>query len=157
MTGKNNLFTKDLILLDYETNSKEEILRHMAGILEEKEYVKDTFYENLIKREGIYPTGLKANDIEIAIPHTDSIHVKKGAVFFARLKNPVVFKEMGTGENDVNVKLIFMLLIHDPKAQVNTLSNLMGIFSQKERLEILNTSNDLDEIYKNLSELINQK
>lgn len=157
MTGKNNLFTKDLILLDYEANSKEEILRHMAGILEEKEYVKDTFYENLIKREGIYPTGLKANDIEIAIPHTDSIHVKKGAIFFARLKNPVVFKEMGTGENDVNVKLIFMLLIHDPKAQVNTLSNLMGIFSQKERLEILNTSKDLDEIYKNLSELINQK
>lgn len=157
MTGNNNLFTKDLILLDYEANSKEEVLKHMTNILEEKGYVKDTFYENLIKREGVYPTGLKANDIEIAIPHTDSIHVKKGAIFFARLKNPVVFKEMGTGENDVNVKLIFMLLINNPKTQVNTLSNLMGIFSQKERLEILNTSNDLDEIYKNLSELINQK
>lgn len=157
MTGNNNLFTKDLILLDYEANSKEEVLKHMTNILEEKGYVKDTFYENLIKREGVYPTGLKANDIEIAIPHTDSIHVKKGAIFFARLKNPVIFKEMGTGENDVNVKLIFMLLINNPKTQVNTLSNLMGIFSQKERLEILNTSNNLDEIYKNLSELINQK
>lgn len=150
-----HLVNKDLILLDYEAKDKESLLKGMADILEGKEYVKETFFEGLIKREGVFPTGLKADGVEIAIPHTDPIHVNKPTIFFTRLKNPVTFKDMaGTGE-DVNVKLVFMLVIKDPKAQVSMLSNLMGIFTQKEKLEVLYTSEDVEEIYNTLVEVVN--
>ena len=148
------LLHEDLILLNYEAESKEELLQKLSKILKDKGYVKDSFTEGVLQREIIYPTGLNTNGVKVAIPHTDPIHVEKPAILVALLKNPVSFKEMGSGVNDVEAKLIFMLAVKDPSCQVETLSKLMSIFSDKDKLISIYNSTTTKEVIDKLSEIL---
>ena len=152
--AKVSLVNEELIFLDYEASDKEDLISKMSTYAKEKGYVKETFLEAILKRESVFPTGLKGENLTIAIPHTDAIHVEKPGIFFVRLKDTVKFKEMGLGVDDVDVKLVFMLLIKNPKEQVNMLSNLMGIFAQEDKIQILTNSKDNNEIYETLLDIV---
>ncbi|WP_373899320.1 PTS sugar transporter subunit IIA [Haloimpatiens sp. FM7315] len=147
----NSLLNEELIILDFEAEDKKDLLKKLSSILIEKGYVKDSFKEAILKREEVFPTGLMTESTNIAIPHTDAIHVIKPTILFAKLKNPVTFKEMGMGKNDVNAELIFMLAINNPTSQVTTLSKLMSILSNKPVLESLKSKNSTCEIMDILS------
>lgn len=149
-----SLVSKELIFLDYKASDREDLITKMSIYAKEKGYVKETFLDAILKRESVFPTGLKGESLTIAIPHTDSVHVEKPGIFFTRLEDTVTFKEMGIGVNDVDVKLVFMLLIKDPKEQVSMLSNLMGIFAQEDKVNILTNSKDQDEVYETLVEIV---
>lgn len=149
-----SLVNKELIFLDYEASDKEDLITKMSTYAQEKGYVKETFLEAILKRESIFPTGLIGKNLTIAIPHTDAVHVEKPGIFFTRLKDTVKFKEMGLGLDDVDVKLVFMLLIKNPKEQVSMLSNLMGIFDQEDKVKVLINSEDINEVYATLVEIV---
>ena len=61
----------EIVVIDGEAKTWEEAIHLTAGALLEKGYVKDTFEENCIKREKVFPTGLNT-ELPIAIPHTES-------------------------------------------------------------------------------------
>lgn len=134
MNQNQTLLHEDLIFLNYEAKSKEELLQSLSSILRERGYVKDSYTKGVLEREKVFPTGLNTEGIKVAIPHTDVEHVNEAAILIAKLKEPVVFKEMGSGINDVEAKLIFMMAIKNPEDQVKALSKLMSIFSNKEVL-----------------------
>ena len=48
----------EIVVIDGEAKTWEEAIHLTAGALLEKGYVKDTFEENCIKREKVFPTGL---------------------------------------------------------------------------------------------------
>jgi len=148
------LLHEDLILLNYEAESKEELLENLSKILKEKGYVKDSFSEGVLQREIIYPTGLNTAGVKVAIPHTDAIHVEKPAILVALLNKPVSFKEMGSGVKDVEAKLIFMLAIKNPSRQVQTLGKLMSIFSEKDKLLSIYNSTTTKEVIDKLSKIL---
>lgn len=152
--NKDLLIKEELIFLDYEASDKEELLQSLSNILREKGYVKDTFASKIIEREKVFPTGLNTGEVQVAIPHTDAIHVENAAIVFVKLKNSVTFKEMGSGVNDVNANLIFMLAVKNPKEQVNVLSKLMSILSNGEILKKLYESKTKEEVYKILSDIL---
>jgi len=154
MDDNNVLLHEELILLNYEAESKEELLQKLSKILKEKGYVKDSFTQGVLQREIIYPTGLNTNGVKVAIPHTDSIHVLKPAILVALLKKSVCFKEMGNGINDVEAKLIFMLAVKDPNLQVETLSKLMSILSDKDKLLSIYKSATTKEVIDKLSKIL---
>lgn len=129
-----SLLYENLILLDYKADSKEELLRNLAAILEDLGFVKESYGQAIIDRENHYPTGLNTLGVKVAMPHTDPIHVHKPAILVAKLTHPIVFKEMGNGVNDVEASLIFMLAITNPERHVTTLGKLMSIFSDKDSL-----------------------
>lgn len=145
---------EDLIFLDFEAEDKVDLITKMASFIEEKGYVKETFKDAILNREEVFPTGLRGENLTIAIPHTNAEHVNEPGIFFTRLKNTVKFKEMGIGADDVDVKLVFMLLIKEPKEQVGMLSNLMAIFGQPENIEVLTNSKDKEEIYSTLASIV---
>ncbi|WP_035293092.1 PTS sugar transporter subunit IIA [Clostridium sp. KNHs214] len=150
-----SLLNEEFIILDYEATDKESLLRGLANILEEKGYVKDTYIDGVLQREEEFPTGLNTPGVGVAIPHTYAKHVKKPTILVAKLKNPVVFKEMGSDINEVEAKLIFMLAIKNPDQQVKTLSKLMSIFSNEEILLNIYNSNEksqINSILKNVLE-----
>ncbi|MFD3157730.1 PTS sugar transporter subunit IIA [Haloimpatiens sp. FM7330] len=151
----NSLINKELILLDFDAKDKFDLLSKLSSILIEKSYVKPSFENAVIEREKVFPTGLITEGANVAIPHTDAIHVIKPTIVFAKLKNPITFKEMGLGKKDINSELIFMLAINNPKEQVSTLSNLMSIFSNKELLSNIKDSNDVLEILNLLTNALN--
>lgn len=148
------LLHEDLVLLNYEADSKEELLVRLSSILREKGYVKDSYTEGILKREEIYPTGLVTDGVKVAIPHTDAIHVEKPAILVAVLNKPVTFKEMGSNVNDVEAEMIFMLAVKNPDHQVSTLSKLMSIFSDKEKLLGIYNSKSTKEVIDKLSKVL---
>lgn len=151
---REELLHEDLIFINYKAQSKEDLLKKLSRVLREKGYVKDSYTEGILQREVVYPTGLNTEAIKVAIPHTDAVHVNRSTILVAVLNNPVTFKEMGNGINDVDANLIFMLAIKNPNSQVATLSKLMSILSNKERLLSVYNSKTEKEVINVLSQVL---
>lgn len=88
---------------------------YTSKILEKEQYVEPTFREAVTSREVVFPTGLEMNGIKIAIPHTDTIYVKRPFVLVNKLSTPIPFIQMGTTDKWIDVEVIFMLGIKIPK------------------------------------------
>ncbi|MHA1676660.1 MAG: PTS sugar transporter subunit IIA [Candidatus Njordarchaeales archaeon] len=122
----------DILTINLDSNSWEDALRKMSRILYEKGYVKESYEEALIKREKVYPTGLEIPDrVNVAIPHADVEHVKKQALFIGIPEKPIRFQRMDDPDAPVDVGLILLLVIKDPKGYVKFLSKLTELFQDE--------------------------
>jgi PTS system galactitol-specific IIA component len=141
-------FTIDekLILVNEAISNKEEIITKLGELLFQNGFVKDTFTKAVLDREIVYPTGLKARVTGVAVPHTDTIHVLKPAVAIATLKEPVVFHGMGAPDTDVEVSIVLMLAIHDPKEVVNVLRKIIFVIEDDEALRNILAADEKVEI-----------
>lgn len=131
--------------------SREQAIRELAALLQAGGFVKESFTDAVIAREQVFPTGLPTQPVGIAIPHTDSEHVNRGAIAVGILVEPVTFNEMGDLEATVDVSIINVLAIPDPKAVVSTLSALAHTFQKSgflERLSQAKTASAVAELYK---------
>ena len=126
---------EELILFDVEAENYEEVIRKVGKKLFDNGYVKDTYIDAVVAREAEFPTGLKLDGIDIAMPHTAGVHVTEPAVCVARLKKPVVFSHMGDPDTKVDATLILMMAIKDPNEQIDILQAVMGVFTNKEAIE----------------------
>jgi len=126
---------ENLILVKEKVTSREEIIRKLGSMLLKNGYVKDTYTQAVLDREIEYPTGLQARVTGVAIPHTDTEHVLKPAVAIATLDGPVIFNGMGMPDTEVEVDIILMLAIHDPKLVVSTLRKVIFILEDDEALK----------------------
>lgn len=156
MEEKNSLFHEELVLIDFEVETREELLTGLSQILIDKGYVKETYTKGILEREKIFPTGLATEGVKVAIPHTDAKYVNIPAILIAKLKKPIVFKEMGTGTEDVEVSLVFMLAIDNPDNQLTTLSKLMGVFSNGETLKNIYESESSSKVIEMLNQIMSE-
>lgn len=148
-----NSINKELMVFDVDAKDKEGILKELADKMVTHGYVKETYYQGVIDREKIYPTGLLLGDFNVAIPHTESEYVLKNGIAVARLKHPVSFNYMADPSIVVQVDLIFMLAIHDPSKQVPVLSALMKILSVQDNISDLVSARDSNEFLIKLKEM----
>ena len=132
-----NVFREDLIWLDQEVESQHSFYRKMGEKLYKRGLVEETFGQALIDREQVFPTGLKTDAFEIAIPHTDVEHVREVFIAFVRFKETVPYSHMGEPELTVNAKFAFVLGIKDPKKQIEVLSTLVKLISDGETMGML--------------------
>jgi len=135
-----------LILVKEKVISREEIIRKLGSLLLENRYVKDTYTQAVLDREIEYPTGLQARVTGVAIPHTDTEHVLKPAVAIATLENPIIFNGMGMPDTKVEVDIILMLAIHDPKLVVSILRKVIFILEDDEALKKMRSAKTKPEI-----------
>lgn len=142
---------EELIFLDVDKDKNVEVLEFMANELVDKGYVKPSFLEGVLEREKNYPTGLDTGDIKVAIPHTDSEHVLESCIAVGVLEKPVVFKDIVDPNGMVDVDIVFILAIAEAENQVQVLTKLMSIFSEKELLNNIYNS-DKEGIYKILKD-----
>ena len=124
-----------LILVKEKVTSREEIIRKLGSLLLENGYVKDTYTQAVLDREIEYPTGLQARVTGVAIPHTDTEHVLKPAVAIATLDDLIIFNAMGMPNTKVEVDIVLMLAIHDPKLVVSILRKVIFILEDDEALK----------------------
>ncbi|MFD1449061.1 PTS sugar transporter subunit IIA [Oceanobacillus profundus] len=142
-----------LIMVELETDTKEEAITMLGNQLYECGYVKDDFVESVLKREKEFPTGLATSPFGVAIPHTDGDKVIESQVAFASLKEPVKFHAMGSLNEEIDVKLIFMLALNDPMEQLEMLQKLTGMFQDEEmvsRLGKIQDTNEFNELIESL-------
>jgi PTS system galactitol-specific IIA component len=72
--------------------------------------------------------------------------VLKPAVAIATLKEPVVFHGMGAPDTDVEVSIVLMLAIHDPKEVVNVLRKIIFVIEDDEALRNILAADEKVEI-----------
>ncbi|MDY2777286.1 MAG: class II aldolase/adducin family protein [Collinsella sp.] len=139
---------RGLIRIDCDYRDRTEALLDMASRFVECGAAKRTYPDAIIARERVYPTGLPAQAFDIAISHCDSDQVNEDAIGVAVLKRPVEFEMMGgMSAEPLNVRVIFMLAIRDPKAQVPTLQKMMAVLQNKALLESVRDATSADEVY----------
>ena len=143
---------KELVWLDIDYSSKENLFQEVGKKLYEMGYVKDSFANALSEREKNFPTGLATEPFQVAIPHTDSIHVEKEAIACIRLLNPIKFRDVGDDENEVDAEFVFVLCILEPEKQVDILKALVDTLSSEEIMRSIKTSENPDKVYEILTQ-----
>ena len=121
----------ELILMNIEAKTDQEAIEILAKHLYEKGIVKESYIDAVKEREKVFSTGLNFEEMGIAIPHTDSIHVNRQAIAVGILKEPVKFCHMGMPEEPVKCEMMFMMAIEKPESQVDFLGRMMDIFQSE--------------------------
>ncbi|VBB05078.1 phosphotransferase system mannose-type iia component [Lucifera butyrica] len=110
-TGKKNdlagLTAENLIVLESPLASQQELLEFMCSQLINAGYVKKEFLQSVMNREQIAATFLKGG---IAVPHGDSLSVKKSALVVIKLKRAIAW-----GPGEVDLVCLPALKINDKK------------------------------------------
>lgn len=146
----NEYLNKDLIINNLEAETTDDIFKVLSEMLIKESFVKDSFYKGLVERESKFPTGLTLGKYNVAIPHTDVIHVIKPAIAIATLKHPVLFNNMD-GDGKVNVNIIFAMVLKEPHSQVMMLQQLMLLIQNEDVLKSMNAAKDSEELYEIVS------
>jgi PTS system galactitol-specific IIA component len=128
------LFREDLIVMNSAAATREEALAELAEMLRANNYVHASFAQAVLHREDEFPTGLPTSPVGVAIPHTDVEHVISPAIAVSIVANPVQFNEMGNPDNQVGVRIIFMLAVNAPHMQLDLLKQLMSRISDANSL-----------------------
>lgn len=148
------MLTEELVMMQVNAASRDELLQAMGNYLYQKGYVKDSFTAAVLEREKTYPTGLPTEDVKIALPHTYPVHAKKPGILVANLANPVVFCEMGDGAETVEAELVFMVVVTDPEREVQVLRRLMELFVQPGALREIKQAQSATETCAILTKLL---
>jgi PTS system galactitol-specific IIA component len=147
MKALGNLLVKSAILINYPAKDAEDIVSALGGCLLKAGFVKDTFVEAALTREKTMPTGLPLNgSINAAIPHTDVEHVLKAGVAMATLTDPIQFQNMAQPDDSVDVRLVFLLALDKPKAQIEMLQEIAGILQNSTLIESIMRASDAESI-----------
>ena len=145
-------FDQELCLFHIKPEDRTQLFENMYEKLHLAGCVKASFLEGITTRESEYPTGLEFNGIGFAIPHTDSVYVNKSQICFASLDKPIVFQDMTDKNHDIEVNLVFMLAMAVPHEQVETLQNLMTLFTDGEKVNKLRELSSQEDFIKLLND-----
>lgn len=134
---ENSLIKQSFIHHKLKIKDFSELVQVLSQKMLTEEFILESYAQAVIDRESISPTGLKTQSLGIAIPHTESIHVKKSAISVVTLEEPIKMKSMLDPEESIEVSIIFLLAINNPHGQVETLRKLMGIFQNQDLLKAI--------------------
>lgn len=151
MTDILKINPKMILKMNTDGKEKSDILSFLAEQLHQENYVKNTYKNGILKREGIYPTGLFTGAINVAVPHTDCIHVNEDAIAVGLLSRPVNFKAMDNPEKDVPVSIVIMLAIREAHGQITMLQKILALVKEQQILKNLLEINDTQKIYQIIS------
>ncbi|MCD8019778.1 MAG: PTS sugar transporter subunit IIA [Clostridiales bacterium] len=143
---------ESLILTDVEADTSDDVMKQVGSKIIEGGYAKDSFVEALINREKDFPTGLDIDGFGVAIPHTDVSHVNSSATAIAILDKPVTFVQMGSDDDYVDAKVVFMLAVDDPKGHLEQLQRIITIIQDKNVLTELTTATEPKQIIEVIKE-----
>ena len=144
---------ENIQVLHINKRNKEDVLEELSNAAIAKGYAKPDYHKAILEREEKYPTGLHIPLIEVAIPHADAEWANESSLTIGLLEKPVVFKPMDGMGGDVNVEIVFMLTIQDPKEQIEFLKAFSSTLGTPEVLVEFKKTGD----YKVLVEKIKSK
>jgi len=135
------------VLLGANVADSTEIIRLLGTELYKAGYVKESFIDAAIDRESRLPTGLPlGGSFNAAIPHTDIEHVVKPGLALATLKNPVSFQNMAIPSETVQVSLVFLLALEQPKAQIEMLQEIAGVLQTPRVVSALISAKQFNDV-----------
>ena len=145
------LIVPDAVCLALDAKNSTEVIQTLGGKLLAAGYVKDSFVQAALSRESELPTGLPLGAAyNAAIPHTDVEHVIQPALALATLKNPVTFQNMVDPDAGVEVQLVILMALDQPKAQVEMLQEIALVLQDSATIEGLVQASSVEEVLTSL-------
>lgn len=141
-----------IIFTRLQAKTYEDVMNQVGGALIREGYAKDSYVDALVTREQEFPTGLDVDGIGVAIPHSDVSHVIKPGVAIAILDKPVDFILMGSDDEHVDVRIIFMLAVVNPSEHLGQLQKILAVIQDTVVLNKLLNVNEKKEIIEIVKE-----
>jgi nitrogen PTS system EIIA component len=116
------IFSEDVVKLDLESTSKDDVLKEMIGLLDLDEKSESILYKMLKRRENLGSTGIGKG---IAIPHCRSLVVNRLRVAFGRKPGGIDFRAID--EHPVNN---IFLIVAPPLEVSNQYLPVLGKIAQ---------------------------
>jgi PTS system galactitol-specific IIA component len=116
----------ELCFVGVDVADGEEALRLLASASVEHGFAHKSIIEAVVLREQKFPTGLPL-PTPVAIPHADAEHTIRPAMAALVPTHPLTFGELGGQDRKVEVELVLMLMVTDPKEQVGLLGRLIKV------------------------------
>ena len=145
---------KKYVFLHKDFASKEEAFHFINEILLENNYVTEEYLTKVLERENTFPTGMKLEEMNVAIPHIDSKYILKENLFVITSKKGIEFSNAENNGEKLNVSIIFGLLIKEHNTHISFLVKLIELFQQNDKLEQILESSDEDEVINILREVL---
>lgn len=145
---------KKYVFLHKDFASKEETFHFINEILLENNYVTEEYLTKVLERENTFPTGMKLEEMNVAIPHIDSKYILKENLFVITSKKGIEFSNAENNGEKLNVSIIFGLLIKEHNTHISFLVKLIELFQQNDKLEQILESSDEDEVINILREVL---
>ena len=149
-------FLPELVDTDIIAIDKVEAIHSIANLLIQHGYVDHEYPQLVLKREKEYPTGLLTKSVAIAIPHSFDENIHGNHVAIGVLKDSVFFRNMEDVDQDINVKIIFMLAVSKAKEQLEMLKILMEVFKNEHLLQDIACMNNRNAICEKLNAFIEE-
>lgn len=135
------IITQECISLDYDFQSKEQVIKFMSNnlYLAGRCQSPDKLADDIWTREDVFSTGL---GFGFAIPHTKSEHIEQSTISVSRLANPIKW-----GEDDV--KFVIMLTINkhsDGDLHMKIFSKLARKIMHAQFRQVLMDSSSVQEV-----------
>ncbi len=128
------LFSSELVFLDAPVTNRCELFSYLRDKLEGEGYLEPGWLEAIEQRERAYPTGLRCETAEIAIPHVDPEFISKPYIAIVKPCKPVEFEHMAQLGDPVQAGLIINLGLKAHNTdQVAVLQALMEIFADPQK------------------------
>ena len=143
---------KKLMILHADAKTTDDVFEQLGSKFIQEGFCKDNYVEELKKREKDYPTGLAINGFGIAIPHTEAANVLREAEGIMTLNEPVHFVQMGTTDTIIDVKVVMMLSIENPKEHIKKLQRIIAIIQDMNVLNEIYQADTEDEIIQAIKE-----
>ena len=147
-------FKKELIFLNRDFGSREELFDEIGALLTEKQIVKPEYTEEIIKRENNFPTGIPLEDIPVAMPHVEAKYVNENTMFVVTAPKGIEF-DNAEDDGTVEVKIVFGLLVNNPDKHLEFLMKLVDLFQKKEVLKKIYMSGNEEDVINILREDLN--
>jgi len=138
----------DLIQLDLQVTSREELMKHLVDLMASKGLVTDTkgYLEDLYTREK---QGSTAIGFDVATPHAKSAGVIKPAIALARLIQPIKWDE------EEEVSMVFLIAVPEAQAgdvHLKIVANLFRKLMHEDFRQSLKTANTAEEILNTIQD-----
>ena len=145
----NDILNTDLIDLNVEGNTKDEVLRYMADVLLKTGYINDAdvFVKDIYEREAEGPTGMGSH---ISIPHGKSFSVLRNGIMIGKTVNPIRWESSMSDDGFQDTHLIFLFCVSADaefaRNHMMLLSELAGKLGNDVRVAKLSKATTKEEI-----------
>ena len=145
----NDILNTDIIDLEVQGTTKDEVLRYMANVLLKNGYINDAdvFVKDIYEREAEGPTGMGSH---ISIPHGKSFSVLRNGIMIGKTVNPIRWESSMSDSGFQDTYLIFLFCVSADaefaRNHMMLLSELAGKLGNDVRVAKLSKANSKEEI-----------
>jgi galactitol PTS system EIIA component len=127
-----SLLSEAWCLPHIQATTPAEAIAELARVLVSSGRVKDSFTAAAIAREAKSPTGLPFAPPAVALPHADPEHVLLPTIAIATLAHEVDFREMGSPDDVVKVRIVVMPALSAKEQAAASLGRIIEVLQDDD-------------------------